>query len=267
MKAKKLLSVLLVLAMVFSMLPGMSLTANAAALNVEATCSVHGDAEHIRVGAVATAGTRYLADGSKTPVRTDSEPALTDLIDGEITTNTWYYKNGEKFVPCSAEFHGPAVPTTVKPCTCENWTGGGLVYIGEDCGWGDDYPEYNCWEFDHDGNLIAYHDHFPLTNTGLLVGEVYHLHTKNLCQSNLPTPLTFTAEEANSTITFDWDSGTDVKYSTDGTEWNVYTPGTAITLANVGDTVSFKGTNVTTSTQKHFVMTGKIAACSMTAPV
>ena len=76
-----------------------------------------------------------------------------------------------------------------------------------------------------------------------------------------PRPLTFTAEEAGSTVEFSWNSGSSVEYSTDGgSTWNSYTANTTISLTNAGDTVSFKGTDVTTDLSNHFTMTGKIAA-------
>lgn len=76
-----------------------------------------------------------------------------------------------------------------------------------------------------------------------------------------PTPLTFTAEAANSSVTFNWKSGENVQYSRDGgSDWIDYTAGDTITLANIDDRVSFKGTNVVTNTSNHFSMTGTIAA-------
>lgn len=57
-----------------------------------------------------------------------------------------------------------------------------------------------------------------------------------------PNYLTFTAEEAGSTLSLSWASASDVQTSTDhGTTWSAYARGTTITLANVGDSVSFKG--------------------------
>lgn len=84
-----------------------------------------------------------------------------------------------------------------------------------------------------------------------------------------PDYLCFTAEEAGSTIAMKV-NGTPTKgqafeYSTDGTNWSVFTPGTTtITLANVGDKVYFRGDNTTVSESStvyyRFVMSGKIAA-------
>ena len=80
-----------------------------------------------------------------------------------------------------------------------------------------------------------------------------------------PNYLTFTAQAAGSTICFDWHSAEagSVQTSTDGGKtWYPYTKGTKITLAIVGDKVSFKGKNVITSAyeKERFQMTGRIAA-------
>lgn len=84
-----------------------------------------------------------------------------------------------------------------------------------------------------------------------------------------PDYLCFTAEEAGSTVAMAV-NGTPTKgqafeYSTDGTNWSVFTPGTTtITLANAGDKVYFRGDNTTVSESYRnyyrFVMSGKIAA-------
>lgn len=84
--------------------------------------------------------------------------------------------------------------------------------------------------------------------------------------------LTFTAEQANSTINLrrvgnDTASLTNavLQYSTDGGEtWSDYTLSSTITLTAIGDSVMFKGTNTTigaTASNYHqFSMTGKIKA-------
>ena len=75
------------------------------------------------------------------------------------------------------------------------------------------------------------------------------------------TPLTFTAVEANSTVSFKWYTGDNVQYRTNGaTNWIDYTMGETIKLVNIGDTVSFKGNDVVTTSMKHFSITGKVAA-------
>ena len=82
------------------------------------------------------------------------------------------------------------------------------------------------------------------------------------------TPLTFTAEEANSSVkltkfgspTVD---GVQYRIGTSG-GWSPYTIDTEITLTNVGDCVQFQNTLETLGTDSsnyvQFVMTGKIAA-------
>lgn len=85
-----------------------------------------------------------------------------------------------------------------------------------------------------------------------------------------PDYLCFTAEEARSTVAMKVNGiptkGQAFEYSTDGTNWSVFTPGTTtITLANAGDKVYFRGDNITVSesssfTYYQFVMSGKIAA-------
>ena len=83
--------------------------------------------------------------------------------------------------------------------------------------------------------------------------------------------LTFTAEQANSTIKLQRvgssSSLTNVtlQYSTDGGEtWTNYTLGQSKTLSTIGNTIKFKGTNTTLgydyNNYHQFVMTGKIKA-------
>ena len=75
------------------------------------------------------------------------------------------------------------------------------------------------------------------------------------------TPLTFTAREEGSEVSFKWYAGGNVQYSTDGgTYWFNYTMGEAVKLANIGDTVSFRGNGVRTTAMHHFSITGKVAA-------
>ena len=80
-------------------------------------------------------------------------------------------------------------------------------------------------------------------------------------------PLTFTAEQANSTVKltksgYPTVDGLQYRIGTSG-EWLPYTIDTVITLANVGDIIQFQNTNENLSTSSYFVkfiMTGKIAA-------
>lgn len=57
------------------------------------------------------------------------------------------------------------------------------------------------------------------------------------------TPLTFEAMEAGATVTYTLNETNPVQYSTDGTTWTNYS--SAITLAAVGNKVSFRGNNDT----------------------
>ncbi len=82
-----------------------------------------------------------------------------------------------------------------------------------------------------------------------------------------PTPnyLTFTAEEANSTLTLTWNTDESVEISKDsGKSWSTYAKGTTITLAQVNDSVQFRGQltklNIDAFIHPAFTMTGKIAA-------
>ena len=62
----------------------------------------------------------------------------------------------------------------------------------------------------------------------------------------LTVPLTFEAKEAGAEVTFTKATTIDdlpIEYSLNGGTWTAYTSGTAITLTNVGDKVSFRGTN------------------------
>ena len=74
--------------------------------------------------------------------------------------------------------------------------------------------------------------------------------------------LTFKAEENGSTVTVKYASATSLQYkkSTD-TAWQNYTAGTAITLNNSGDSVCFRGNNVTFDKINHVNITGKVT-CS-----
>ena len=80
-----------------------------------------------------------------------------------------------------------------------------------------------------------------------------------------PNYLTFTAEEAGSTLSFTWNTEESVEISKDsGTNWTTYVKGTKITLAKVDDSVQFRGEltklNINTYINPAFTMTGKIAA-------
>ena len=61
------------------------------------------------------------------------------------------------------------------------------------------------------------------------------------------TPLTFEAMEAGATVTYSIGSGDlpPIEYSTDGSTWTSSSSEITITLANIGDKVSFRGNNAT----------------------
>lgn len=63
----------------------------------------------------------------------------------------------------------------------------------------------------------------------------------------LATPLTFEAKSAGTIVTFTPAAGVSLEYSTDGYTWTSY-GSTPITLANIGNKVSFRGDNTTMAT-------------------
>ena len=73
--------------------------------------------------------------------------------------------------------------------------------------------------------------------------------------------LTFTAEEAGSTVTLNVASGSNFQYDLNGAGLTDYTAGTQITLANVGDYVRFRGKDTKFNWGNHVSLTGKVA-CS-----
>ena len=72
--------------------------------------------------------------------------------------------------------------------------------------------------------------------------------------------LTFTAEEAGSSVTLNYANGT-LKYNIDNSDWVDYTKGAQITLKNAGDSVRFRGKNTTFDSSNHVSIGGKVA-CS-----
>lgn len=88
--------------------------------------------------------------------------------------------------------------------------------------------------------------------------------------SNLKIPLTFTAEEANSTLKIERYRSAptlNLEYNLNNSGWKPYVQGHMITLANVGDKVQMRATKAgndvfssSSSDYNRFVMTGKIAA-------
>ena len=72
--------------------------------------------------------------------------------------------------------------------------------------------------------------------------------------------LTFTAVEANSSVTMNVLSGSNLQYN-NNSGWQSYTAGTQITLASAGDSVRFRGKDTTFDYSNHVSIGGKVA-CS-----
>ncbi len=96
---------------------------------------------------------------------------------------------------------------------------------------------------------------------GLFLLLVFLLMRTDNAWAEEPTPnyLTFTAEVDNSSVTLNIKSGSEIMYSINKGVWESYTLDTSIAL-NQNDNVRFKGKSVTTDYDRHFSMTGKIAA-------
>lgn len=95
---------------------------------------------------------------------------------------------------------------------------------------------------------------------------------------NLTTPLTFTAEQANSTLNIaktnhpgPKPNSLNLEYKLNDEDWMTYTQGNTITLINIGDTVQLRATvdgNTTINDENaelieqynYFLMTGRLAA-------
>ena len=97
---------------------------------------------------------------------------------------------------------------------------------------------------------------------GLMPSQVLQVFAEG---ETTPNYLTFTAEETNATLTLTWNTEESVEISKDsGKSWSTYAKGTKITLAQVEDSVQFRGQltklNIDTFIHPAFTMTGKIAA-------
>ncbi|MBR5393991.1 MAG: leucine-rich repeat protein [Bacteroidaceae bacterium] len=94
-----------------------------------------------------------------------------------------------------------------------------------------------------DGN-----EYYLYQRTGVTFADnSYYAINVKMEASDLARPLTFEAKKANVQVSFTKSTDTSlsslsVEYSTDGATWKTYTD--PITLTNVGDKVSFRGTNV-----------------------
>ena len=73
--------------------------------------------------------------------------------------------------------------------------------------------------------------------------------------------LTFTAEEAGSSVTMNVLSGSNLQYNKNNSGWQSYTAGAQIDLASAGDSVRFRGKD-TTFDDSNFVSIGGKVACS-----
>ena len=73
--------------------------------------------------------------------------------------------------------------------------------------------------------------------------------------------LTFTAEEAGSSVTLKFNYGSNFKYNKNNSGWQSYTAGTQIELASAGDYVRFSGKDTEFNDYNHVSLTGKVA-CS-----
>ncbi len=73
--------------------------------------------------------------------------------------------------------------------------------------------------------------------------------------------LTFTAEEAGSSVTLNVSSGSNLQYNKNNSGWQSYTAGTPIGLENEGDYVRFRGKDTTFGYSKNVSIGGKVA-CS-----
>ncbi|MBR2108939.1 MAG: leucine-rich repeat protein [Ruminococcus sp.] len=73
--------------------------------------------------------------------------------------------------------------------------------------------------------------------------------------------LTFTAEEAGSSVTLRVASGSNLLYNKNNSGWQSYTAGAQIALSNVGDYVRFRGKDTTFNYSNHVSINGKVA-CS-----
>ena len=72
--------------------------------------------------------------------------------------------------------------------------------------------------------------------------------------------LTFTAEEAGSSVTLNVYTGSNLLYNKNNSGWQSYTAGTQIALSNVGDYVRFRGKDTTFDDYNYVSIDGKVAA-------
>lgn len=109
------------------------------------------------------------------------------------------------------------------------------------------------------------------SHTKMCVSRIFYEKDQiNIEEDQTKIPLTFTAEEVNSTLKIQQNGSAptlNLEYNLNDSGWTTYTQGNTITLANVGDKVQMRATeagnatfNSSTLDYNRFVMTGKIAA-------
>ena len=108
------------------------------------------------------------------------------------------------------------------------------------------------------------------SHTKMCVSRIFYKKDQINEEDQIKIPLTFTAEEANSTLKIQQNGSAptlNLEYNLNDSGWTTYTQGNTITLANVGDKVQMRATEAgnatfssSTSNYNRFVMTGKIAA-------
>lgn len=111
---------------------------------------------------------------------------------------------------------------------------------------------------------ILTHTGYKMTGWDKSVGDVITEDTTITATWKEYLPLTFIAEQANSTVRYNAYTGTTAEYSLDGGSTWTNAVNVTVTLQNVGDSVMYKGKlldNFTGSTQSaRFSMTGLVAA-------
>ena len=108
------------------------------------------------------------------------------------------------------------------------------------------------------------------SHTKMCVSRIFYEKNQINEEDQTKIPLTFTAEEANTTLKIQQNGSAptlNLEYNLNDSGWTTYTRGNTITLANVGDKVQMRATeagNATFSSSgneyNQFVMTGRIGA-------
>ena len=158
----------------------------------------------------------------------------------------------EWILPDGASFTAELTDYTTNTYTLEQWAvmeAAGAVFmpaVGQRSGTtvndGGQYGGYY-WLY---SDISYKYCHATMGGLGARNRDAYKGNAVRLISETAPmvlTPLTFEAKEAGATVTYTLNSTKPIQYSTDGTTWTDYSD--AITLANVGDKVSFRGNNTT----------------------